>query len=377
MESINFIFFGRLEKEKWFDLILDLIEYFQWEQRIHFYIFWNGILKEKIPSFDNISFFGRKSKKQIQRYLKKSNFSLMPSRFLETFGLSALESLSYWVPVIGFKKWGLENFIFDELDINRQNWQTDEKKFINIIEHLFFNLSEKKYRSLSEASFEISDQYILKNWIQKFEERLPWYWIKRILLCSDFIQKIGWIENYICDVKEVLEKKGYKVELFWLNYKWKITKYFKYLWIFISFVNFLYAIKLKRKIKDFNPDLIWFHSVSRFLGHFSLKAVDKFNWEKWMMYHDLWYFHPFPAKLENVNQIEKKFCLKNFIKMSNTRNPFKILFVFWKYINLLFLKKTLKKNINKHLVPSEFMLDIVRQSYEVENISVFSHFLDK
>ena len=43
--------------------------------------------------------------------LAASTYMLMPSRFLETFGLSALESVSYGVPIIGFCKGGLTQFV--------------------------------------------------------------------------------------------------------------------------------------------------------------------------------------------------------------------------------------------------------------------------
>lgn len=51
-----------------------------------------------------VYFFGWQSHSVIRDILSISHFSLMPSRFLETFGLSALESLSEGVPVIGFQK---------------------------------------------------------------------------------------------------------------------------------------------------------------------------------------------------------------------------------------------------------------------------------
>ena len=59
----------------------------------------DGLSEEK-----KIYFFGWQSQEMIRNVLKVSHFSLMPSRFLETFGLSALESLSEGIPVVGFKK---------------------------------------------------------------------------------------------------------------------------------------------------------------------------------------------------------------------------------------------------------------------------------
>ncbi len=50
-----------------------------------------GSSEQKIKK---IYFFGWQKQDMIRDVLQISHFSLMPSRFLETFGLSALESLS-------------------------------------------------------------------------------------------------------------------------------------------------------------------------------------------------------------------------------------------------------------------------------------------
>lgn len=42
---------------------------------------------------------------------------------------------------------------------------------------------------------------------------------KRILLVSDFITKIGGIENYLHDAKALLEENGYEVALWGTNRK--------------------------------------------------------------------------------------------------------------------------------------------------------------
>gem|GEM_PF-6384005 len=51
-----------------------------------------------------IYFFGFQPQKLVHSFLTISHFLLVPSRFLETFGLVALESLARGVPVIGFAK---------------------------------------------------------------------------------------------------------------------------------------------------------------------------------------------------------------------------------------------------------------------------------
>jgi len=48
----------------------------------------------------------------IEKYLSNIDYCLMPSEFLETFGLSALNALAWGIPVIGYRKGGMEKFVF-------------------------------------------------------------------------------------------------------------------------------------------------------------------------------------------------------------------------------------------------------------------------
>ena len=58
-----------------------------------------------------VLFFGFRPKSVIEAVLPVFDVSVMPSRFLETFGLSALESLSAGGPVCGIRKGGLSAFV--------------------------------------------------------------------------------------------------------------------------------------------------------------------------------------------------------------------------------------------------------------------------
>ena len=129
---MNFIFYSRLEYEKGFDLLIESLRSFETLPG-NFFIFSGGglekslfeafsgnpnfedcsrwseekirSLSENLPTEPKIYYFSWQSKERIiDRFLSISHFSLVPSRFLETFGLVALESLAVGVPVIGFKK---------------------------------------------------------------------------------------------------------------------------------------------------------------------------------------------------------------------------------------------------------------------------------
>jgi hypothetical protein len=158
-----------------------------------------------------------------------------------------------------------------------------------------------------------------------------------------------------------------------------LGKFVKYLGIITGLGNFYEAIKLKRKIKKFKPDLIRYHSVMRYLGRAPLKVSHNSSAKKWMMFHDLGYFYPFPSQLTNEHQIKTPFTLKHFLASYDTKNPLKQLAIIGKYFSLRLMKKQLQKRMDTFLVPSDFMKDIVHKSYTLENekIKVFPHFIQE
>jgi len=132
------LFFGRLDDEKWFWLILDMLKAFIKKHGtipFSFYVFgkWKYVndLIELASDHSSVHFFWWQTLSTIQRYQENCDFCLMPSTFLETFGLTAVNSLSMWIPVIGFAKWWLTQFIQSKYDISKAEWQTDAEKLYN------------------------------------------------------------------------------------------------------------------------------------------------------------------------------------------------------------------------------------------------------
>jgi len=68
------------------------------------FVFGSGSLEKEIlelaNSYPEVHFFGWKPLAEITRYTQNCQYCLMPSTFLETFGLSALTALTWELPVI-------------------------------------------------------------------------------------------------------------------------------------------------------------------------------------------------------------------------------------------------------------------------------------
>ena len=187
--------------------------------------------------------------------------------------------------------------------------------------------------------------------------------MKKILIVSDYLDKIWWIETYIWDLKKVLEKNWFKVELFWVE---KISKIKKFTGLFLSFINIPWQKKIKKKLDEFQPNLVWFHSVSRFLWPNVIKEVVNKNIKTIMTYHDLWYFAPFANKVYDFSDIPEKFSLSWFIEKTPKKNFLLIPYIVFKYLKLKKLRKQLQK-VDYHTAPSEFVRKlIVKHNYAQE-----------
>ena len=145
-----------------------------------------------------------------------------------------------------------------------------------------------------------------------------------------------------------------------------------WLWCF----NLYEAIKFYSFVKREKPDLIWYNSMLRWLWWMPLWMSRNLKAKRWMMYHDFWYFVPYPHALYETKGIDE-LSLKNYLKHAHTKNPLKCLLIMWKYFSLKLLVSSLKKQIDLHLVPSEFMVPIVSKSFWIDEdkVKYFNHFL--
>ena len=388
------LFYWRLEKEKWFDqLILAIEELNKRKVDFEIFIFWKWSLESELfrVHSKNIHFFGWKPLDEIKKYLPNIDYCLMPSEFLETFGLSALNALSWWLPVIWYKKWWLEPFIFQECNLFLAKWNTTAERIVSIIEKLAKKTNPERIKDKEELEWKIKK--LLPEYTEdaRYERFLDFANIKdkdkkRILIISDFINKAWWIETYIHDVKDLLESHWHEVILWgstlptWSKGQWK-----KRFGLLLSPINFWSINSLNDILEENKPNIIWFNSLLRWLGPNVVKTAWK--WRKqnkveckfWMMYHDFWYFYPFPSELYHIEDCKTPLTRKNFVSAYKWNNFITKFAVWCKYYWIQPLKKILKKEVDLHLTPSDCVTNTAQKSYQIleKKCKSFPHFIQK
>ena len=166
-KRLGLLYLGRLEEEKGFWILLEWIRSQDLKNlEVDFYIFWAGKYEEALLELTRecpqIHFFGWKPLTEIERYLSNIDYCLMPSLCLETFGLSALNILSYWISVIGYKQGGLTPFIDKEYDLSQYQWKQPVEQLDLMIKKLsrekkeqnsdFYSLLSKKHKPRAEKN---------------------------------------------------------------------------------------------------------------------------------------------------------------------------------------------------------------------------------
>lgn len=386
---LGLLYYWRLEKEKWVDhLILAIKELNKRNLNFNIFIFWKWSLEKEILEIKekNIHYFWWQPLERIQQYLPNIDYCLMPSEFLETFWLSALNALSRWLPVIWYKKWWLEPFIFQECNLFLAKWKDTSERIISLVEKLAKKTNPEKIEDKEKFEKKIKEllpKYTEEAWIKNFE-RFAWEWNKKIIIVSDFINKAWGIETYIHDVKNLLERNWHEVILYGNTLpNWFLWNIKKKIWLLTAPINFWNSYKLKKILKKENPDIVWFNSLLRNLWHNVVKTAWKRkknnNVKLWMMYHDFWYFYAYPSKLFFIEDCKTPLNRENFLQAWKWKSFIKKLAILFKYLRLQPLKRTLKKEIDLHLTPSDCVTKILSESYQIseKKCKTFSHFIQK
>lgn len=298
---VHYIYVWRLDAEKWVHYILEAFKqlYDTWVYTVSLDIFWRWNLSSDIHKFadqyENVTYHWFQKKSKVFELWEKSDFCLMPSRFLETFWLSALDSLSVGVPVIAPAKWWLRSFVFPELALNFLS----TSELIRIIrKSSYIKNDNKKLEWMRIKSKKIYKLYL---WEKRYATVLNQWLPQKFLLVNDYWANQGWIETLLEEIHTWLSKNGH-ISVNLVGTSRQLSQKQRYLWLIKTIANIPAALSIRRL--DNNVWLIRWHSVHRQLWRFPLR-VSSNTIKHWIMIHDMWLLHPFPAFVEDENQIQR------------------------------------------------------------------------
>lgn len=191
----------------------------------------------------------------------------------------------------------------------------------------------------------------------------------KILQISDYLTLMGGIEMYVSTTSRFLVAHGVKTRSIWLTLPLFILGKIRYLLLPCSILNVPSSIYMIVIYHLFKPDILRFHSVSRFHGWLPVILSKILPVRRLMIYHDLWYFHPFPSYVTQEDQI-LPWWYKNWMTMTTEtikrrytaqsltwwRYTTIIVGSFCKYLTMSLLRYALLYSIDVHIIPSSFML---------------------
>lgn len=140
--KMNFLFVGRLVKQKGFDLLLEAISKVDpmLRKKMHLYVFGQGELEELIlkPEYSDLSISKFPPTTNLNKLYACFDCLLMPSRF-EGLGLVALEAAASGIPVIVSNVSGLSETIPDNWSLTFENEDIQSLKVIieDVIAHKY------------------------------------------------------------------------------------------------------------------------------------------------------------------------------------------------------------------------------------------------
>ena len=274
----------------------------------------------------------------------------MPSLFLETFGLVALETLSYGVPVCGFSRGGLRDFIHSTLALDSVH---PVDSFFHILDAWLFPVVD-----ISCFSRDM--------WISKLRELTEW--MDRIILVNDYLDTIGGAEQYLYSLMLALRSIGKTVKI--VGYTWRTNRFLRIWLMLLSPFAFWRGIMLNKQISEFDPDLIWMHSVLRYIGPHWIRAISDSWSKKYITHHDLGLVTPRPSQIYDEWDIPRSPNLGDWIPKK--LSIFTILSILLKWSMIRYIWSYLHKNTITHILPSNWMQPYLQKYIDTIPI-IFPH----
>ncbi len=379
--DIRFVFVGRICTEKWVADILQLVSLLgaEWITNYRIDFFGDGDMVKTIQNhrlFETQLFYhGRLPKEEIIPFRKKAHFTLMPSLFLETFGLVALDSLALWVPVIGERKWGIAPFIIDSTVAYSWKW------FFATVKSCIEWFNQKNREILQKEALNKASEYTSTTWIDRFWQLSKN--CKKFVLCSDYAVDVWWIENYLFQVKNLSKTHWIVADLYWkktcVRGLWRKTD------LVVALFNVYSFVQLFNCIRHSSYELVRLHSVQRWLWWLSIVAVKLLKQRKWydvwLMIHDFWMLHPFPSRVYEIEQLDRARFLKWYLQEWRNalwkwkRYAWGFILIFWKRLMTKRLRLWIRRTVDTLFVPSWYMILYVRDRVWQKDVLEMPHFV--
>ncbi len=291
----------------------------------------------------------------------------MPSRFVETFGLSALEGVTAGCPLIAPASGGLAQFVQEGFAIPAGDTRLspqeldacETKNFLELAERLVQEFSPEKWTLESKVARSIGAKYKPEDWYTTLQSSIG----ARVLLVTDYSAPLGGIESFVRFVERTLEANGHEADA--ITSTTGRQKILRYLGLIFTAFNVVFAVRLALRIQRYKPDAIWLHSVLRAIGPVGLLPLFWYPGRVLITYHDLGYFVPYPTRIERESQIGDQSWARFRADM---HSPLSAIAITLKYLSLLCMRVILRR-VDTHLIPSEFLREPVARILGLNRVS--------
>ncbi len=366
--TFHILFASRLVEEKWVDILIECIERYQSisEHTLVWHICSNGLYQDQIIALqqkyiENVIYHGFVSPTGLAVLYRQADILLMPSRFLETFGLTALEALASGTRVVGFQKWGLIPFIPDTLALDRDHP-------VESLSHILDSLIHQKKTAKVDLT-----PYMPSTWEEHFVRLFPRK--KSITLIHDYQDIIWGAEMYVESVIKHANLWGYEISRF--SYREKTTPWRRRIIFALSILAFWRFFQVGYLLLRQKPDIIWMHSVLRYIGIWWIAAIviyaRMYNTKLYLSHHDVGLLAPFPQAITSESLIPKNRSLRAFI-VHVVGYKKAIASIKWLYVRLL---TALLPRKTEHIIFAPFLERHIGHHFPWAKVRIFPHTYDK
>lgn len=367
-KTLHILFASRLVYEKWADILIEAIEKSFWGdfgRDIIWYICseWPYMreiiaLAQKHP--EKVIYHGIVDQASLASLYRGVDFLFMPSRFLETFGLTALESLACGTPVIWFSKGWLIPFISPVYSLDPN---LPIKSFSKIIQ----NIAADRTKRIDVTS------YSQDTWKKSLRNYFLGAW--SVMILHDYHEKIWWAEYYVSQVESSLLQMGYAVSRYGYT---GTTNPWKQRWMFIfSIFAFWRGIWIAHLLAKEKPEFIWMHSIQRYIWFWWVRAAMQYaknvGAKVYLSHHDVWLIAAFPQDITEEHDIPCDFSLQAFLRGLPWAKKIPAI---GKYYFIQLLRSSFPESI-EHIIFAPFLEKHIQAHFPWNKIHIFPHSFDE